>query len=107
MPQTAMEAPQLFIAFPSLLRGTPKILVGGQAEEECLPRAVPGREKVFCSLISGLQPVGGGDWPRAFSGHAADPPLWFFHLLLEQPCTCIWIWIKAGWCIPTLKYQVE
>lgn len=107
MLQTAMETPRPFIAFPSLLRGTPKILVGGQAEEECLPRAVTGREKVLCSHISGLQPVGGGDWRRAFSGHVADPLLCFFHLLFEPPCTCAWIWIKAGWCIPTPKYQVE
>lgn len=45
--QIAMEAPLLFSAFLSLLQGTLKILVGGQAE--CLFMWSQGREKVFHS----------------------------------------------------------
>lgn len=76
--QTAMEALLLFVAFPSLLQGAPKILVGGHGEEQCLPREVPGREKVFCSHASGLQPSTGWGPAQSLSSarHVADPPLW-------------------------------
>ena len=67
MQQTVMDALLLFIAFPSLLQGTPKILVRGHAEEECLPRAVTGREKVFCSHASGLQPISGRGLAQSLS----------------------------------------
>lgn len=76
--QTVMEALLLFIAFPSLLQGAPKILVGGHGEEQCLLREVSGREKVFCSHASGLQPSGGWGLAQSLSSarHVADPLLW-------------------------------
>lgn len=98
MRQIAMEAPLLLSAFPSLLQGTPKILVGGQAE--CLFKWSQGREKVFHSHNSD------GGWLRPSPAlcwtHAQASPL---ILLFEQPYTCTWI--KAGWGILSPKYQVE
>lgn len=79
-----MEAPLLFIAFPSLLQGAPKILVGGRAEAQCLPARgwARGRSSALVSPMA----VGAALRPRMDHNRLVypDPKRWKSSVAFHQ-----------------------